>query len=664
MKNALHNARIWGQENLTWLGLAAATLIAARLATLAWSDALLLRWPDLLLQDSIALAGMWSAVLIALLIGPAHPLYQRLSRSFLIVFFMIMMILSRKYYSLYESEFAWFHLGQDKGAGGLWFSIQAELNWRLYTPLTMAVMSGVLYFHYQTRQIKRWISRSNGLLPQTQAQYKYLHVLGLCLAAAWIALFWHQKKTQWHPELHDDGNVLLRILYIHKLPLQSVAIDAGPSNPEAFESDPRFQYKWPARSITATQRLAPLEKPQTGRKPNIVLYFFESTAKRYLGHLDPGGQAITPTWDYLYQHGLGMQNHYANNPLSINALFNVLVSAYPLPLDRWAARDYPDIKLQDLSQVLHQHGYRTAVYHSGYLDYAGAGTFLNQRQFDEILDISTLRKEGLPIVNWGIDDRAMIQPALRFIQKDTTRPFFQVLLPVSPHHPYETPTSGPRISVPTALQDGRGQAFHDYLNSLHYSDQILGAVLLAYQKAKLLQNTIFFIFADHGEAFGQHPRNYNHPFYVFEENVHVPFVVFSPGLIAPGNVARITSHLDIMPTILDLLDIECPEHAEGVSIFKSGEPRYAALHTTWRNRLIGLRDQNYKYIYNQVNGRSALFDLSIDPLEQTNIARDKTELVNTYRFELARLEVHQRQFYQQVIGKPIDWNATTDKENF
>ena len=383
--------------------------------------------------------------------------------------------------------------------------------------------------------------------------------------------------------------------------------------------------------------------------------------------------SVAPVWERLAENSLVLLKHYVQAPLSINSLFTILTSAYALPADRWAATDYPDIALTSLPQILRQQGYATGIFHTGTYHYAGQGDFLKHRSFDVMHDAKQLRKEPFTEeINWGIDDRALIDPSVKFAQRarGQGQPFFLVGMPGAPHHPYEVPEDAFKIYEIDPETDGFPnrwkRAFAKYKNSLYYSDYVLGEYIKAFEEAGLADNTIFLIFADHGEAFGQHRGNSNHPFFVYEENVHVPFLLYNERLF-PESIEHnnITRHTDILPTVLDLLGLSAlaDEKHEGRSILAGGPPQMATFYTSWRNQLTGLRDDRWKYIYNLKTGQDELYDLRRDPREYQNLAagdqEERRQLYRTYLFEQI---VYQRQYFEKVLGRSVDWSATQEKD--
>ena len=198
-------------------------------------------------------------------------------------------------------------------------------------------------------------------------------------------------------------------------------------------------------------------------------------------------------------------------------------------------------------------------------------------------------------------------------------------MPIAGHHPYLTPKRGP---FPEEEDIDR------YRNALHYSDEALGQLLEGLRKRDLERKTLFVITGDHGEAFGQHPGNFGHTLFLYEENVHVPYLIAAPGLIEEQErIGRVVSLVDTAPTVLDLLGISAPAEYEGRSMLK-GQSRMALFCTDYSLGLLGLRDGRWKCIHEWESGRSSLYDLEEDPEEKTDVSEVYPERTESYRQHL------------------------------
>lgn len=102
-----------------------------------------------------------------------------------------------------------------------------------------------------------------------------------------------------------------------------------------------------------------------------------------------------------------------------------------------------------------------------------------------------------------------------------------------------------------------------YFGLITMLDQTVGAILSCLERAGIADNTIVVYTSDHGDSLGAH-----HLFgkeVMFEEAVRVPYLVRMPGQRRGFNIARAVSHIDFLPTIMELLGQAVPEQCQGKS---------------------------------------------------------------------------------------------------
>jgi len=162
------------------------------------------------------------------------------------------------------------------------------------------------------------------------------------------------------------------------------------------------------------------------------------------------------------------------------------------------------------------------------------------------------------------------------------RPFFAFALLDSSHQAYSYPP-GAEIFRPSAGEIDYAAMSSSpsaeqiltvrnrYLNSVHHADHVLGEMLEDLERSGELANTIVCVTGDHGEEFLEHGY-FGHTSNFTPEQVHVSFVLGGPG-IAPGRETRPTSHVDLAPTLLELLGV--PASARGD--YSNGESLLAPL---------------------------------------------------------------------------------------
>jgi arylsulfatase A-like enzyme len=250
------------------------------------------------------------------------------------------------------------------------------------------------------------------------------------------------------------------------------------------------------------------------------------------------------------------------------------------------------------------------MFHSGRFGYLGMESIIRHRGYQTLEDAGSI--SGNHNSSFGVDEPATVARMLAWIDAlPQGRPFFLTYLPIAGHHPYATPERGPFTGTAEVDQ---------YRNALHYGDASLGALMEALRARGLERNTVWVVYGDHGEAFGQHKGNYGHTFLLYDENVHVPFLIAAPGrLRGQERVRKVVSLVDTAPTILALLGISPPPNYQGASMLDA-TPRMAMFFTDYSLGLLGLRDGPWKFVYEIESGRAKLFDLEHDAREVSDLS--------------------------------------------
>ena len=413
--------------------------------------------------------------------------------------------------------------------------------------------------------------------------------------------------------------------------------------------------------------LGPVRAVPKGKRYNIIFFFFESTPVKYL-NLKVNGRPVAPTWNRLMRNSFVSLDHYANYPLSANALLSVMTSAYSMHAKEPVIEKYPDIPLRSASEILKDNGYRTCLLHTGTLAYAGQDKFLKHRKFDRIYQYNDLKKPPYTEwVGWGLHERAMIEPSIDYMKTDPGTPFFVVYMPVNPHHPYPIPDESFRITEP--VDDSKvfqGKNWMKYLNSLHYADAVLGELVDRLEYEGLLDDTLLFVFSDHGEAFYQHRQNYNHPLFLYEENVRVPFIIYNKKFFAEPLVYRgISRHVDILPTMLDILSISSDRPMQGIPLFSRHARQMAVLQTTWKENMYAVRDGKWKFILRPRDSWEELYDLESDPDEKINLSSREIQTAAYYRDIAYGAMRYDAGFYEKTLKNygAAEKTAMSEKPN-
>ena len=375
------------------------------------------------------------------------------------------------------------------------------------------------------------------------------------------------------------------------------------------------------------------------RPKNVVLIVLESVGVEYVGAYGSRYDA-TPNLDRLTaERGIRFDNIYAQAASSCKSLVALSHSTYPRPDWLLIVRDHPQFDVPGIAQALAPHGYRTCYAHSGYWGWQKRDAFFKARGVDAVIDAT--KHPGKEITSWGVDDKTMYGDVLDWIDQDRERPFFAYAYTIETHHPY----------FPTAEHRDFGvkdEELDRFLNSLRAADAKLAWFLAELEKRGLADSTLVAITGDHGESFGQHNLR-THSFGIYEQAVHVPLILLHDGLREglrdlPRQTAAVGRHIDVAPTLLDVLDIPAPAEWQGESLFRQTADRRAYFLSVGHEVVLGLRDGQFKYHYYVDTSHEELFDLARDPREDENLATADPERSRQYRARLGGWVNYQREF--------------------
>jgi len=247
--------------------------------------------------------------------------------------------------------------------------------------------------------------------------------------------------------------------------------------------------------------------------------------------------------------------------------------------------------------------------------------------------------------------------AARWIDDLEESPFFLYLHYMEPHTPYAAPPprnrifadpgyrgpiTGEHLQVDEILQGqlvvnaaDKEQLARLYDQEICSWDLEFGRILRYLASRGKLENTLIVVVSDHGEEFFDH-GSVLHGYTLFEEQLHVPLVVSGPE-IEPRRIARITRNIDVVPTVLELLDVPVPEQVQGRSLVPLlegaagadeivlAEAQIRAVKTVKARSFLA---RGWKYIETEFPTDVApqLFDLSTDAGEQNNLYEANPEM--------------------------------------
>ena len=147
------------------------------------------------------------------------------------------------------------------------------------------------------------------------------------------------------------------------------------------------------------------------------------------------------------------------------------------------------------------------------------------------------------------------------------------------------------------IRQKRGRRWARQYDNLATADARVGELLDQLEEDGLVENTIVFLWSDHGEGL---PRGKRWP---YDAGIRIPLIVRWPGTLSPGSVTeQLVSLIDLGPTVLSLCDVQAPEHLQGQPFLGPQKIERDYIFAT-RDRydesydmVRAVRDKRYKFI--------------------------------------------------------------------
>jgi phosphoglycerol transferase MdoB-like AlkP superfamily enzyme len=224
-------------------------------------------------------------------------------------------------------------------------------------------------------------------------------------------------------------------------------------------------------------------------RPNIILIIWESFTKKVVDTLIDDKE-VSPNFNRLKKEGIYFSNIYASGDRTHKGM-SAIFSGYPaLPNTSIIRFPQKSAKLTLISNLFKQHDYINTFFYGGDPNYDNYKSYLLHGEFDKITDKDLFDSKDKP-TEWGALDGAVAN-YMNNDFKNWKQPFFNCWLTLSSHVPYKVPGHGIFRSEDETSK---------FLNSIHYTDEVIGNFIKECQKQIWWKNTVIIITADHGIRF-------------------------------------------------------------------------------------------------------------------------------------------------------------------
>jgi arylsulfatase A-like enzyme len=342
---------------------------------------------------------------------------------------------------------------------------------------------------------------------------------------------------------------------------------------------------------------------------NLLLLILESVGTRYIADQSRGNPVPMPFLHSLTQRGWFWANHFSTANSSPPALFSIFTGLYPVPrMQMFVMRR--DVYLPALTGFLGP-DYDSFMYTPTSLRWYFPQAFFANTGPHELVGANKFRN----VKKFGSFPNE-IDVIKAFVQrlKRAKEPFFGTYFSFIPHGPYDD--YGPKYRIFKDIK----RDINRYFNNLHLLDILLRKLFDELESSGLIDRTLVVIVGDHGQAFGQQRGNWGHSRASYNVNYHSPVIFYQPRLIKPRRITRYTSHVDLLPTILDFMGIKYnTELLQGESILQSSFWRRQIFIYGNEHMLSSIDEQQIKLQYSYKYRRCWVYDLRNDPDERERL---------------------------------------------
>ena len=290
---------------------------------------------------------------------------------------------------------------------------------------------------------------------------------------------------------------------------------------------------------------------EKSKKNNVVIIIMESLSKEFVGFYNKHN--LTPFLDSLMNHSLIFNNTYSNGLRSIEALPAITASIPTLSNTPFISSVYAQNKFNSLASILSEDGYSTSFFHGGTRGTMGFYSFCKKAGFQSYYGLEEYNDNKDYDGTWGIYD----EPFFKFFAKklkEEKKPFFSTFFSLSAHPPYNIP-----IKHKNKFKDGE----LDIHKLISYSDYSLGVFFNSIKNEEWFKNTLFVITADHTS-----PKSTNDYYKNKIGRYSIPMLFYMHNSDLVGVNDTVAQHIDVMPSVLDLLGYSDTFYSFGESVFR------------------------------------------------------------------------------------------------
>ena len=374
------------------------------------------------------------------------------------------------------------------------------------------------------------------------------------------------------------------------------------------------------------------------KKPNIVIFIIESMGREYWGELNKNKniknfKSFTPFLDSLSKHSLIFPNAFATSRKSIHAMPSVLAGVPSFEI-AYTSSYYSRQKLESLVSISNALGYDTAFLHGAKNGSMGFQGFANTLGYDNYYGRDEFNNDEEYDGFWGIWDEPFLQFS-KSILDDKNEPFLATIFTLSSHEPY---------IIPDKFKGMFDKGYLPIHKCVGYTDYSIRQFFKSIEKSSWFENTIFIFTSDHT----------NQSYYKYYQSTvnrfATPLIIYKKNSDFKGVDNRLASHLDIYPTVAELIGYKKPFRSWGRSLFSGKNEPPFTINYFGGGAYLSM-DENFICVYDG-NKAIGFYNLSDLNLEQ-NLIQNKNQ--NMLRLE-KKTGLFLQDYFNRIINNKMYYN--------
>lgn len=426
--------------------------------------------------------------------------------------------------------------------------------------ITTLVPLGSDLLGYSFSDIKTTISNSGGLTISLYLLGGIAIIIGLFFGLYRITSKFYHKINRMYPFTIILFSLFIAALFTEGKPInqnktQYLAINLYTSSTE--DNTYTADVEYPLIKRPEIENVLGEYFELKDKRPNIVFIMVEGLGRDFVGEgAEFGG--FTPFLDSLTTKSLYWENCLSNTGRTFGVLPSLLGS---LPFGKsgfMELEEFPN-KLT-LFSVLKNNGYHTSFYQGTNSSFDNVDRFLRSENLDFVLDKSgfgnkyTQQAEDAAGSSWGYPDKELFKKSMS-LSRAADQPRLEVYMTISTHEPFIPPSKEyyvDKVEKLLSVQKHNARTKKviekndNVFATLLYTDEALKWLFEAYKNQPNYENTIFIVTGDHRLIPIPQRNNLS--------RFHVPLIMYSPMLKTARKMSAISSHFDVTPTLLALLN--------------------------------------------------------------------------------------------------------------